>query len=199
MNTVIEVHPFPPFLPANATHLILGSFPTHNKNWRFNSYYPGRSNFFWRMLSEIYSHNFEHKTGNKAAIERTTLCAAKGIAISDTIYKCKRKIATSSKDSDLVVVEKMNILDILKKHPSIHSVILTGSSGIVSAHKIFFEHLSEHQIPHKIQMSKPPIEGNFILNGRKINTHTLYSTSGINIGRYKEAVEQYRKVLLSVS
>ena len=192
---MIETHPFGNFIPANAKVLVLGSFPTHNKNWRFNSFYPGRANFFWRMLGEIYNRKFNHISGEGAAAERLALCEEKGIAISDTIYKCRRLVATSSKDSDLEVIEKMNILEMLRKHKSIHTVILTGSSGKVSAHKVFFEHLTEHKILYSVNDSKAPIQGHFILDGRTIETHSLYSTSGINIGRYAEAVQQYRKYL----
>ena len=192
---MIETHPFAPFIPVSATHIILGSFPTHKKNWRFNFYYPGRSNFFWRMLSEIYRHPFEHILGYKAVEERVALCTEKGISFSDTIYKCRRKVSTSSRDDNLVEVEKMNILQILRQHSSIRSVILTGSSGAVSAHKIFFEHLHENKIPVEVMTGKPPAHGWFLFNGRKITTHTLYSTSGINIGRYKRTVEQYRECL----
>ncbi len=192
---MIEIHPFGNFVPPNAQCIILGSFPTHNKNWRFNSFYPGRANFFWRMLSEIYKHPFHHIKGEEAAKERMALCNEKGIAISDTIYSCTRKVATSSKDSDLEVVEKMDILKILKAHKSIHTIILTGSSGQVSAHRVFYEHLAENNIDYTINESKPPINGHFILTGRRIETHSLYSTSGINIGRYAEAVGQYRKYL----
>jgi hypoxanthine-DNA glycosylase len=191
----IEVHPFENFIPPNATHLVLGTFPTHHKNWRFHSYYPGRANFFWRMLSEIYRHPFKHKEGEEAAKERIALCATKGIAISDTIYRCRRKIQTSSKDSDLLVLEKMNILRLLKKHATIHTIILTGSSGLVSAHSIFFEHLKENNVPFELTITKPTIHGSFIYQGREMNTHTLYSTSGLNIGRYKVAVEQYTRYL----
>ena len=192
---MIETHPFGNFVPPNAKCILLGSFPTHNKNWRFNSFYPGRANFFWRMLAEIYHVKFAHISGEDAAKERLALCTEKGIAISDTILSVRRKIATSSKDSDLEVIEKMDVLKILKAHKTIHTVILTGSSGNVSAHKVFFEHLAENNITYTITDSKPPIHGNFILGGRKIETHSLYSTSGINIGRYAEAVEQYRKYL----
>jgi hypoxanthine-DNA glycosylase len=195
---MIETHPFGNFVPANAKVLVLGSFPTHNKNWRFNSFYPGRANFFWRMLSEIYHHKFNHISGEEAAKERLELCTEKGIAISDTIYKCRRIVATSSKDSDLEVIEKMNVLKILRAHPSVHTVILTGSSGKVSAHKLFYGHLAEHKILYSIHEGKPPIQGHFILDGRTIETHSLYSTSGINIGRYTEAVEQYKKYLPGV-
>jgi hypoxanthine-DNA glycosylase len=192
---MIETHPFGNFVPASAQCLILGSFPTHSKNWRFNSFYPGRANFFWRMLSQIYEHPFHYITGKEAADERLALCSEKGIAISDTIYSCKRKISTSSKDSDLEVIEKMDVLKILKAHKSIHIVILTGSSGHVSAHKIFFEHLAENNIQFAVETGKPPMHGQFILAGRKIETHSLYSTSGINIGRYAEAVRQYSEYL----
>ena len=195
---MIETHPFGNFVPGNAKVLVLGSFPTHSKNWRFNSFYPGRANFFWRMLSEIYNHKFNLISGGDAAAERLALCEEKGIAISDTIYKCRRLVATSSKDSDLEVIEKMNILELLRKYKSIHTVILTGSSGKVSAHSVFYEHLAEHKILYSVHEGKPPIQGHFILDGKTIETHSLYSTSGINIGRYTEAVEQYKKYLPGV-
>ena len=150
------------------------------------------------MLSEIYKHKFNHISGEEAGNERLAFCAAKGIALSDTIYKCHRKVATSSKDSDLEVVEKMDVLKILRAHKSIDTVILTGSSGKVSAHHLFFEHLAEHNILFTLHEGKPPIQGHFLLDGRAIETHSLYSTSGINIGRYAEAKEQYKKYLPAV-
>jgi hypoxanthine-DNA glycosylase len=195
MKPVIEIHPFGKFVPPDAKCIVLGSFPTLRKNWRFDSFYPGRSNFFWRMLSEIYNHPFAHKEGEKAARERIELLTAAHIAITDTIYSVQRKVATSSKDSDLIVVKKMNIIEILQQHPTIRTVILTGSSGQVSAHSVFFQHLAENDIPFQVGSGKPPINGEFVLGKRPIKTYSLYSTSGLNIGRYKEAVEQYRKCL----
>ncbi|MFN8288283.1 MAG: hypothetical protein U0V74_16120 [Chitinophagales bacterium] len=192
---MIETHPFDDFVPPNATCLILGTFPTHSKNWRFNAYYPGRSNFFWRMLSEIYKRPFLHKSGEEAAKERLALIYEKGIALSDTVYQCRRKVAESSKDSDLEILAKMDILKILTNHPSINTVILTGSSGPVSAHHLFYELLHERKIPSKVEGTKIPIHGSFKLKDRVIEVHSLYSTSGLNIGRYAEAVKQYKAVL----
>lgn len=191
----IEIHPFGNFIPANATHLVLGSFPTHKRHWQFPTFYPGRANFFWRMLAEIYSVKFQYTKGEEAAHERLQLCANKGIALSDTIYSCYRKVAGSSKDSDLQVIEKMNILRLLQENSSVHTVILTGCSGKVNAHNVFTQHLLENNIALQLSKSQPPIVGSFIFNERIINTYTLYSTSGLNIGRYKQAVEQYRSHL----
>lgn len=196
MKTAIEIHPFPNFNPKGATHLILGSFPTLRSNWRFNFYYPGRANFFWRLMSDVYDWPFKHSVGEEAIKERRELLIAKRLAISDTIYSIRRKIATSSKDSDLEVVKKMDVLAMLRENPSLHSIILTGSSGKASAHATFYEHLRENNVVYEVGGSKPPINGSFTINKREIKVHSLYSTSGLNIGRYKEAVEQYRKYLL---
>lgn len=195
IQMAIETHPFGMFVPKKATCLVLGTFPTHNRNWRFNSFYPGRANFFWRMLAEIYGVQFKHVAGDEAARERLELCSQKGIAISDTIYKVRRKVANSSKDSDLEVIEKMDILSILRNGKDIDTVILTGSSGLVSAHRVFFSHLAENNVPFLVSESKPPILGSFTLGKRTIKTATLYSTSGINIGRYKQAVVQFKTYL----
>lgn len=192
---MVEVHPFNDFIPPNASCIILGTFPTHNRNWRFNAYYPGRSNFFWRILSEIYNRPLKHTHGEPAAAERLAICTEKGIALSDTIYKCRRKIATSSKDTDLEVIEKMDVLSLLKKHTGITNIILTGSSGPVSAHSLFFLHLQENDVSFEVTKSKVPIHGLFKIGTRTLHTHTLYSPSGINIGRYKQALEQFRQYL----
>lgn len=194
MQSEIETYPFKNFIPKGATHLVLGSFPTHRRNWKFEAHYPGRANFFWRMLSEIYNYPLNHSKGPEAANERHALCTAKGIALSDTIYKVRRKVAMSSKDSDLEVVEKMDIAGLLRKHPSIHTIILTGSSGKVSALSVLREHLKEQQIPLNLNETKP-VTGTFYIEKRLIEVFVLYSTSGLNIGRYSEAVEQYRNCL----
>lgn len=195
MEIEIEIHPFPVFIPANATHLILGTFPTHRKNWKFEYYYPGRSNFFWGLMGDVYKQPFIHSTGTDAVAERKQFLANNGIGVYDIIYSCKRRVAQSSKDSDLEVVEKSNIIQLLKQHPTIHTIILTSSSGAISAHHLFFMHLRENAIAFSVGESKPPIHGSFVLDKRKIKTHTLYSTSGINIGRYAEALKQYRDCL----
>lgn len=194
MSSELEIHPFENFVPPGATHLILGTFPTLKRNWKFNFYYPGRSNFFWRILSDIYMVSFQHQTGDEVIKERSLFLTHKGLAISDVIYSTRRK-AITSKDSDLEVVEKMDILKILREHPTITTVILTGSSGKVSAHSVFYEHLAENKVQYDVIVTKPPIVGSFLLDGRQVNVYSLYSTSGINIGRYKEALEQYRKYL----
>lgn len=191
----IEQHAFEPFFPPKAKVLILGTFPTHGRNWKFNFYYPGRSNFFWRLLGDVFDYKFEHNKGDEAVEERKRFCIKHKIALSDTILSCRRLVATSSKDSDLEICEMMPIVAMLREHTSINTIILTSSSGAVSAHQLFYKHLAEQQVAYLVAETKPPIHGSFNLDGRLINVYTLYSPSGINIGRYSIALEMFRKYL----
>lgn len=191
----IEQHAFEPFFPPKAKTLILGTFPTHGRNWKFNFYYPGRSNFFWRLLGDVYEYKFEHNTGDAAVEERKQFCIKHHIALSDTILSCRRIVATSSKDSDLEICEKMPLVEMLRKNKNIDTVILDSSSGKVSAHYLFYQILAENHIPYMVAETKPPIHGNFKLDGRLINVYTVYSPSGINIGRYKLALDMFKAYL----
>lgn len=191
----IEQHAFEPFFPHKAKTLILGTFPTHGRNWKFNFYYPGRSNFFWRLLGDVYDYKFQHSTGDEAVEERKKFCIKHHIALSDTILSCRRIVATSSKDSDLEICEKMPLVEMLRKNKSIDTVILDSSSGKVSAHYLFYQILAENHLTYMVAQTKPPIHGNFTLDDRLINVYTLYSPSGINIGRYSIALEMFKTYL----
>lgn len=191
----IEQHAFEPFFPPKAKTLILGTFPTHGRNWKFNFYYPGRSNFFWRLLGDVYDYKFQHNIGDEAVEERKKFCIKHHIALSDTILSCRRIVATSSKDSDLEICEKMPLVEMLRKNKNIDTIILDSSSGKVSAHYLFYQILSENHLTYMVAQTKPPIHGNFTLDDRLINVYTLYSPSGINIGRYALALEMFKAYL----
>lgn len=50
----VEAHPLEPFLPINATVLMLGSFPPPRKRWCMDFYYPNFTNDMWRILSLVF-------------------------------------------------------------------------------------------------------------------------------------------------
>lgn len=54
----IETHPFIPFVPENATILILGSFPgkeqTQTEPGAEQWFYGAKRNQFWNIISSIY-------------------------------------------------------------------------------------------------------------------------------------------------
>jgi len=89
-----ETHPYEPFVPENATILILGSFPGLQQTRKLNNFeewfYSAKRNKFWTILQNLYS------TELTTVDEKKKLLMQKGIAITDIILKAKRK-----KDSNL--------------------------------------------------------------------------------------------------
>ncbi|KGQ53433.1 DNA glycosylase, partial [Gallibacterium anatis DSM 16844 = F 149] len=72
----IEIHPLQPFLPTNATMLMLGSFPPPKARWKMNFYYPNFQNDMWRIYGTVFFNNKDYflnsdKTAfNQEKIER---------------------------------------------------------------------------------------------------------------------------------
>jgi G:T/U-mismatch repair DNA glycosylase len=97
-----EEHPFPPFVPDNATILIVGSFPgmeqVVNKNNPDEWFYSAADNLFWQILSDSF------QTELKSVKQKKDFCTAKGIAITDIFMKVKRK-DKSNRDQYLTEME----------------------------------------------------------------------------------------------
>jgi G:T/U-mismatch repair DNA glycosylase len=53
----IERHPWPPFIPAGARYLFLGTFPPQEHRWSMPFFYPNRTNDFWRIMGLIFLGN----------------------------------------------------------------------------------------------------------------------------------------------
>jgi hypoxanthine-DNA glycosylase len=97
----IETHPFKPFVPPNATVLIVGSFPGRditqrnidNDKW----FYGTKRNQFWDIISSVYD------TELKTTKDKKELFNKAGIAIADIFLKVKRKGENNS-DTNLEVI-----------------------------------------------------------------------------------------------
>ena len=90
----IERHPFPPFLPAEAKILFLGSFPPQPRRWSMPFYYPNWLNDFWRIMGLIHFGDKDHfclvkeKRFDEAAVR--AFCAEAGLAFYDTACEVKK-------------------------------------------------------------------------------------------------------------
>ncbi len=102
MMSQIEIHPFHPFVPVNATVLIVGSFPGREitqKNIEDDKwFYSTKRNQFWGIISGVY--NIELKN----ATDKSYLFTKKGIAIADIILKARRNKVNNS-DTNLEVID----------------------------------------------------------------------------------------------
>jgi G:T/U-mismatch repair DNA glycosylase len=49
-----EKHPLPPFYPADAQWLLLGSFPPKQERWAMDFFYPNFQNDMWRIFGIVF-------------------------------------------------------------------------------------------------------------------------------------------------
>ena len=102
MNNKIEIHPFTPFIPGNATALILGSFPGReqtqsvpdSRQW----FYGAKRNQFWNIISAVYNKALVSKTDKQELFKKF------GIGITDILLKVRRK-NNNNQDDNLEIIE----------------------------------------------------------------------------------------------
>ena len=98
----IEIHPFDPFIPENATILILGSFPGREQTqsppnidqW----FYGAKRNQFWKIISAVYNTELITKEDKQQLFKKF------GIGITDILLKVRRK-NNSNLDNNLEIIE----------------------------------------------------------------------------------------------
>jgi len=133
----IETHPFKPFVPTNATVLIVGSFPgkditqkeLHKDDW----FYGTKRNQFWNIISGVYG------TELKTTLTKKELFTKKGIGIADIILKaCRNEKNNADTNLEVITYNDKAIRKILA-HSSFEHIFFT--SKFVEKHflKIFPE------------------------------------------------------------
>lgn len=84
-----EEHPFEPFVPENATVLIIGSFPgmeqAENKLNADEWFYSAQGNLFWDIISSVYGISLKTTQSKKELFKN------KAIGITDIFLSVRRK------------------------------------------------------------------------------------------------------------
>lgn len=124
-----EIHPFEPWLPADARLLMLGTFPPAPKRWCMPWYYPNFTNDMWRIFGIVFFGDKEtfvdagHKTYRLDALK--AFLRQTGVAIFDTALKIRRTKGTAS-DKDLEIVEEADLDGMLRALPQCRAVLAAG-------------------------------------------------------------------------
>lgn len=132
-----EKHPWPPFAPADAKILIMGTFPPKSNRWSMDFYYPNKINDFWRIIGLIFLGskdaliNPADGTFNLDDIKR--LLNTKGIALHDTCAEVRR-LRDNASDKWLEIVRPVDLQSLLESMPQCRSVATTGekAAGVVA-------------------------------------------------------------------
>ena len=130
----IEIHPFKAFIPANASSIIIGSFPgieqvanRHNpEEW----FYGTADNLFWKILSESF------ETELKTRIQKENFLATRGIAVTDIFTKIRRK-ERKNLDRFLTEMEYNKKISSIIEESGINKIFFTSKYVEKHFHKAF--------------------------------------------------------------
>lgn len=168
----IETHPLPPFLPNNATMLMLGSFPPPRVCWRMDFYYPNLQNDMWRIMGLLYfqdKHHFIEADGKGFREQALRAFLVRiGLAIYDTAYQIER-LQGNATDKHLRVVKAVDIPALLQRIPQCHSIITTGEKALDTLLTQLPEETAKPRIGSPAQVMMP--------DGRQLTLHRLPSSS----------------------
>ena len=128
----IERHPWPPFIPAGARVLMLGTFPPKPERWSMPFFYPNKINDMWRVMGLIMTGDRDcywdatARRFDREAIER--MLTERGIALWDTAMAVRR-LRDNASDKFLDIVEEIDLGALLAAHPTITTVVTTGEKA----------------------------------------------------------------------
>ena len=128
----IEQHPLPPFLPANARLLMLGSFPPQRKRWSMEFFYPNWNNDMWRITGLLFFNDRDYfvEAGHKAFCRERLVrfLEEQGIALYDTA-SAVRRLQDNASDKFLEVVQPTDVTALLRQLPQCHAIVTTGEKA----------------------------------------------------------------------
>ena len=132
-NTESEIHPLPPFLPAKAKVLMLGSFPPPKERWKMDFFYPNIQNDMWRIFGWVFFDDVNYfLTDDRKSFRESTIrsfLTERGIALWDTAMEVKRQKGNAS-DKFLEVLRPVNLEDVLSQIPDCKAIVITGQKSM---------------------------------------------------------------------
>lgn len=196
MNQTIEQHAFGTYSNPDAEILIIGTFPTHKRNWAFEFFYPNTQNVFWEVIGSVFNYTFQNHKDESAVEERKAFAKIHKIALTDMLAKAIR-VKDSSSDVQLIPVELMDILSILEVNTSIDRLVLTSRTGNNSALNLLRCHLTAHNISFFESKKANMVLGHFDSFGKQYDVIVPYSPSPRVIRRFGVSLltEMYKNAL----
>lgn len=194
-------HPYKPFIPKNATKLIVGTLPPPRftsrdlKEGDVDFCYGSRDGLLWQVIDRVFDLKLKFETSEEAVRERKDFLANKGIGICDTVESCRREKIDAS-DLGMQEVELRDLVGILREHEKIDTLLFTGGNSKNGPEFFFRRHLKEYGLSLKVVSNHVPRIHQFVLDGRSINTVSLTAPSGSanraigSMQRYKDLKKQ---------
>ena len=179
----LHSHPYAPFLPEAATHLIVGTLPP--PRFSFGGLKKGDVSFcygsidgqLWPILNRIYNLNLEFANTPKAIQQRKDFLAAYKIGVCDIVSHCYR-VKLDASDLGMQAVELRDMFYYLNQVPSVKKILFTGGDSKNGPAYFFKRYLKSKNIAWKVEQKETPKKHSFIYKNRCIETVSLIAPSG---------------------
>lgn len=180
----IHKHPYPPFIPKNATKLIVGTLPPPRfhqgilKEGDVDFCYGSIDGQLWKVLDVIFDLGLEFETTEQAIDQRKNFLINHRIGICDIVASCIREKPDAS-DLGMKSIQLRDLLSHLKKHKSVHTLLLTGGNSKNGPEYHLRRLLKQRNIPLiAIATQSPKIHEFKLDNSRIIKVVSLTAPSG---------------------
>jgi G:T/U-mismatch repair DNA glycosylase len=179
----IHKHPYKPYIPKNATKLIVGTLPPPRfykgvlKKGDVDFCYGSIDGLLWKILDKLFQLNLHFETTEFAIEQRKAFLKNRNIGICDIVASCTRKKVDAS-DLGMENIELRDMLFYLKKHPKINMLLLTGGNSKNGPEYHLRKVLKKHTISFDQISAETPKIHQFYYEGRMIKSVSLTAPSG---------------------
>lgn len=172
---MITHHQYLDHYPINADSklLILGTIHPHETDCFLIPFFYGNRNSIWNLLSDAFPGELPRPITLEGV---RSFLAARKIAVSDTIRRCRRKNPTAL-DRDLIPEAFHHGLLQQIQQSKIERILCTSAFGKNNAFKLFYENILQLKMSPAIRTEREVLLAPKIF-GRPVLIKALYSPSG---------------------
>ena len=179
-----HTHPYKPFIPKNATKLIVGTLPPPRfsigilKKGDVDFCYGSINGQLWKIIDKIFNLKLHFETTEYAIQQRKDFLIKNNIGICDIVASCERDKIDAS-DLGMNTIKLRNMVYFLNENPKVHTLLLTGGNSKNGPEYHLRKQLKSLNIPlTNLSLDTPKIHKFTIQKSRKIKVVSLTAPSG---------------------
>ena len=177
-------HPYRPFIPKNATKLIVGTLPPPRfsigefKKGDVDFCYGSIDGQLWKILDKIFNLKLHFETTEYAIKQRKDFLIKNNIGICDIVASCERSKIDAS-DLGMNNIKLRNMIHFLSENSKVDTLLLTGGNSKNGPEYHLRKQLKSLNIPLTNLCVETPKIHKFTIEGtRNIKVISLTAPSG---------------------
>lgn len=179
----LHKHPYKPFIPKEATKLIVGTLPPprfstgdlheNDVDFCYGSYH----NSLWKKIDVIHNLGLRYDNSQEAIDERKAYLVKHKIGVCDIVESAHREKIDAS-DLGMQNIKLRDLIGYLKRYPKIDTLLFIGGKSKNGPEYFFRKHIKDYNLKLELVSNEVPRIHQFQLDNRIIKTLSLTSGSG---------------------